>query len=50
MALTYLFSQLVTNFVQVLRLQDSGSAPFCHPMLIEIMIMQWEYCFHMLPF
>lgn len=48
--MVYLFSQLVPNFVQVLRLQECGSTPLCHPKLIEVMVMKREDSFHMLPF
>ena len=46
---TYLFSKLVSYFVQVLRLQKGCRAPLLDPGLVEGMIVEREYRLHTLP-
>ena len=43
MEVTHFFTKLVPDFIEILHLQESGSAPFLDPMFIEGVIMKREY-------
>jgi hypothetical protein len=46
----YLFSELVTNLIQVLTGQEGLFAPVSHPSLVCLVIMQGKYRVDVLPF